>query len=444
MKTVTASALVVLLSLLCFGSSDARVVEKELANGLKVIMEPSRSSHAVSVQVWYRAGSSRDSVDTRGIASFVGKMMFRGTASYPDREFERIINAIGGRTGSSLFEDGVGFYEIVPSRYLERVLSMEADRMQNLAFEHYHVEEVRSSLLEEIVSLTRSPVTGAISEIAKAAFGMRGYGLPLSGHPLDLANISRDQLIGFYRKYYVPNNAALVLTGDFEPKKALSLVKKYFGEIPPHPVPDDAQAFLPPERPSERLVVKKPKALPLVMFGFPAASATDEDSPALLVLAHILLKRNTPVLTEVLTGSAKPALSAGGDYAPRRHSTLFWFFAVLKQASTHEEVEGAMWAVIDSLKAGGITEHDVKKARHNLIARNYIDQEELLDRGKELGQAELFSSWRSRDDYARRIESVKLSDVDRVLKKYITRENAITAWLVGKEAPEEKANEEAQ
>ena len=435
---------VLLLSLCAAGVAQSAVTEEKLANGLKVLLEVDRSSHAVSVQVWYRAGSTTDTLTKRGRAALVERMMFRGTEAVPNRAFERRIRATGGYVGSSLYEDGVGFYEIVPSKYLDQVLRMEADRMENLTFEPRHLEQVRAERLEGIVALTRSPMSGVISRIAQEAFGLKGYGLPLSGHPIDVTTLTREDLLSFYRTYYVPSNATLILVGDFDPQETLRLVKHHFEAIPGGSVSAGSGESTVVEKPSRRVIVEKPQVLPIVMLGFVSPPAADADSYVLEVLSHVFLKRAHPLVSRLLIGPSKSASAAAGDYAPRRYPTLFWIHAVAKTGSGHVAVEEDLWSVVDSLRAGGITEEDIQIAKHRILAAYYMEQEDVLKRGMKLGESELVASWQRRDEFESHIRAIKLSDALRVMDTYVSRDNGIAGWLVEKKESEEGAAREAE
>jgi zinc protease len=436
---------VALLFLVCFTATAlSAVLERSLDNGLKVILEEDHSSRAVSVQVWYRAGSVTDTLTMSGRAAFVEQMMFRGTTSLPDRGFERTISSMGGYAGSSLYEDGVFFYEIVPATYLDRVLSMESDRMQNLTFETHHFEQVRAERVAAIVELARSPVTGVISRIAQEAFGWQGYGLPVSGHPVDMVSMTRENLVAFYRTYYVPSNATLILVGDFDAEEALELVEESFGSIPGGSVPQRPVSSEITASPQRRVSVEKPQVFPLVMIGFISPPGASQESYALEVLAHVFLKRGNPLVAEYLTGSGRPAITAGGDYSPRRNPTLFYFFGMLKTGSTFEELEQAMWDGLASLREDGISQEDIDIAKQRILALYYMDQEDIVNRGIKLGEGELISSWKRRDGYEQNIRGVTLSDVREVMTRYISPDNGIAGWLIQGGEPDEGSGEETE
>lgn len=208
-------------------------VEKyQLSNGLTVLLHEDHSAPIISIHQWFRVGSANEHPGRTGIAHFFEHLMFKGTPKYPNRELDRQIQANGGTNNAFTTRDYTGYYENMPSGKLELILDIESDRMRNLGFDEKEIKNEREVVKEERRYRVENNVYGYLHEnVFETVFRVHPYRWPVIGYMRDLNATSIDDLKEFYRVFYAPNNAVLVITGDFKSSQAKSLIEKYYAKI---------------------------------------------------------------------------------------------------------------------------------------------------------------------------------------------------------------------
>lgn len=337
-----------------------RITDFTLPNGLRVLMHEDHSSPIVAVDLWYNAGSKFDPKGKSGLAHMFEHMMDEGTLNMPNGEYKRVIQTAGGTYNASTANDGARYYSVVPSNYLETVFWLEAERMANLGptldANRFNLEReaVRNEYRQNVLD---DPEQSAGVAVLESLFPEGAYAPPLFGYPSDIAAATVDDLRRFYDTYYVPNNAVLVIVGDFVTADARKMVQRHFGPIPRGKavvVP----TTVPPFRGEKRLVTEHPSGLRGVWGVWRGAQSSSSDRPALMALSSILTQRLRRVIVdERRIGTMSPAnaafdLAAAGVFqvAMRPNATA--------PATVFEEL---MDSVVASIKSDGVTETEVRR-----------------------------------------------------------------------------------
>lgn len=221
-------------------SAGAKIFDMEefrLDNGLQVIVIPNRKAPIVRQMVWYKVGSVDEALGKGGTAHLLEHLMFRGTKKVKNSDFNAIIARNGGESNAFTAQDFTAYYETTDVSRLELAMALEADRMENLDFSKKAFDKERDVVFQERMQVVENNPSSYFGEsLRRVLWQQHPYSRPISGSPEEIKSISRADVMDFYRRYYAPNNAILVLSGDIEPKTAKLLAEKYFGKVKPRPV----------------------------------------------------------------------------------------------------------------------------------------------------------------------------------------------------------------
>jgi zinc protease len=286
--------------------------------------------------------------------------------------------------------------------------------------------------MEERRTRTDDDPVGALAEELNAiAFKAHPYRIPPIGFATDIPQLTADDLRAWYDAYYRPNNAILVLVGDFAPAEMLTKVRARFGEVPRGPEPPPVRV-VEPEQPGERrLWVKKEAQLPVIFVGYHAPNHRAPESYALEVLSTVLSGGRASRLYRKLVYDERLALDAGGDYTRLGlDPDLFTFYATVLPEKTVEDVERALLAEVERLQKEPVTEEELQRAKNQIEAAFVFRQDSTYERAATLGRYELIGGWRLRDDYLPRIRAVTAAEVQEAARRYFVGEHQTTAILV--------------
>ncbi len=412
------------------------VAQKTLPNGLKVYVVEDHSAPVVSVQVWYRVGSRNEDESYAGIAHMLEHMMFRGSANV-EGKYSEIIDQMGGSDNAFTSEDMTVYHCVIPSGLdnLDKVLFMEADRMQNLTFEGFLKE--RDVVREERRWRTENSAWGSAWEALKAtAFMVHPYRHPVIGWAEAIENYTLEKVQWFYRTYYVPNNAFIVISGDVNPEDAFKLVEKHFGKIPKGPEPP--KVFLKePEQRGERVVVLKKEGFMTFLFvAYKIPEAKDPDMVKLDVLATVLGGGKSSRLWKALVEEKGLATGAWAYTDEGLDPGLLVIGANLKQGVDPDSALAAIDQVIEGVKEG-VKEEEVAKARKQALADFVFGQESAVGLGFAVGDAIFYHNDPDFvNRYPKLVAEVSPEDVRLVAEQYLVRDKRTVLKLLPK-APED-------
>ncbi len=239
-------------------SQDLKVTEKVLPNGLKVLLKEEHKAPVVTFQIWYKVGSRNEKLGTTGISHVLEHLMFKGTKKYGPKQFSQIVQRNGGNDNAFTGKDYTAYFENFASDRIAISLDLESDRMQNLLLDPKEFLSERDVVKEERRMRTDDdPTNTMVEQMTAAAFIAHPYQWPVIGWMADLGSITRDDLAEHYHRYYAPNNATIVVAGDFDTKTLLPMIETYFGQIPQGPAVPKVGAVEPGQLGERRIIVKE-------------------------------------------------------------------------------------------------------------------------------------------------------------------------------------------
>lgn len=412
-------------------AKDGKVVERILPNGLKVLLKEEHKSPVVTFQIWYRVGARNEQLGKTGLSHVLEHMMFKGAAKYGPKQFSRTVMRNGGNDNAFTSKDYTAYFENFAADRLEIAMDLEADRMHNLMIDPKEFLSERAVVMEERrMRYEDDPTSTMVEQMMATAFAAHPYQWPVIGWMADLGNLTRDDLHRHYKTYYAPNNATVVIVGDFETAKVLPLVEKHFGSIPRGPEVPVVGAVEPKQLGEKRVVVKREAELFSIFAGYKTPNLKHPDSAALSVLQNILSGGKSSRIYRSLVYEQQLALYAGGDYDDvSTDPNLFYVYAGVMPGKAVGDVEAALYREIDRLKGEPVTDEELRKAKNQIEAGFIMGQDSVFYQAMLLGQFETTASWRLYEQYLDRIRAVKQEDISRVAAEYFTEDNRTVGIL---------------
>jgi zinc protease len=409
------------------------VRDRTLPNGLRVLMLEDHTVPVVSVEVWYHVGGKNEPPGRSGFAHLFEHLMFKGSAHVGPEEHSHFVESIGGRDNATTDWDRTLYFETIPSNYLERILWMEADRMQTLDVSEANFLAERQVVEEERRLRVDDPPFGRLLEIVFAkTFTTHPYHILPIGSIADLDAATLADVRAFYRTWYVPNNATLVIAGDLDPALTMKWIEAYFGPIPqgqPLPrevAPEPAQTV---ERREVAYDAKAPLAAVILTFHVPAAK--DPDLYPLQVASRILSEGESSRLHRQLVYERQIAVAAGGQAFSLEDPGVFFFFAYLQQGQKPEAGEAALQQEIDRLRAEPVSAAELEKAKNQIVAQRVFDRDKAQEKASAIGQAAVILGDVSRVNHELdQYQKVTAEDVQRVARQYFTTQNRTTVFML--------------
>lgn len=419
-------------SLLTLPAIAQEVKETILPNGLKVLTLENHKAPVITFQIWYKVGSRNEPVGRTGMSHLLEHMMFKGTKRYGPQQFSKIVQKNGGNDNAFTSKDYTAYFQNFASDRIEISLELESDRMINLLLDPKEVLSERNVVAEERrMRYEDDPQSAMYEELMAAAFKIHPYRWPIIGWMSDIQSINRDDLYNHYRTYYVPNNATIVVVGNFDTDKLLKKIESIFGSIPKGTPPSEHNLIEPPQKGERRVTVKKEAQLPYIAMAYHVPNFKDPDSYPLEVLSVILSGGKSSRLYETLVYKKQIALYAGGDYEGLyRDPNLFYFYASVAPGKKVEEVESAFYEEIEKLKNEPVTDRELEKAKNQLESSFVMGQDSVFYQGMLLGRYETTGDWRFKDKYLEEIRKVTKEDIQRVARTYLIEDNRTVGILI--------------
>jgi zinc protease len=361
-----------------------------LSNGLQVILLEDHAAPVINLQVWYHVGAKDEHPGHTGFAHLFEHLMFKGSAHVGPDEHSRIIEAAGGFDNASTYDDYTNFFETFPSNYLERVLWLEADRMGSLNVDEANFKSERQVVEEERrVRVDNQPYGLLEEDLRAAAFTVHGYHHTPIGSIADLDKSTIEDVRDFFNTFYKPNNATLIIVGDFKSDEALGWAKKYFEGIPASTKPIPRIDTPEPAQTEERVLNKSYSntPLPAVVIGYKIPARYAPDAYPLDLAANILAGGESSRLYQTLVYKQQIAVQAAGFGNFTEDPNLFWAYAIMNQGHTAEEGEKAVVAVLDELKTKPVEAREFDKAENQEISGFILGRNTDEEKAVALGAA---------------------------------------------------------
>jgi zinc protease len=413
-------------------ASTDEVLAATLPNGLRVLLLEDHRSPIVSAQIWYRVGSRHEHRGATGIAHFLEHMMFKGTRRFGGREFARLVERNGGQDNAFTSQDLTSYFVNIAADKIDLVLELEADRMRNLVLDPKDIDAEREVVIEERRTRSEDDPEGFLGEeVGSLAFRAHPYGSPIIGWVEDIKRITPAQIRAFYRMHYVPNNAIVVLVGDFAAPAVLEKVKRWFGPIPRGAPPPAVVAHEPPQNGERRVTVKKQAQLPIVYLAWHVPNQQSADAPALEVLSTVLSGGRASRLYRSLVYERQLVLEAGGDYPYfSLDPNLFWCWATAMPGQTPETVETALLAEMERLGREPVSDEELARAKNQIEAGFVFQQDSVHRRAALLARFETIGGYRLLDSFVDRVRAVTAADVQRVARAYFLHDRKTVGVLL--------------
>ena len=412
------------------GMVDVR--EEILDNGLKVLLLENHRSPAVTFQVWYRVGSRNEVDGKSGMAHFLEHMLFKGTDKVAPEEYARTIRKHGGRSNAFTSHDATVYHATMSRETIHVAIELEADRMVNTRFEEKYFTPEKKVVQEERRLRTDDRPRAALAEITNAVtYAVHPYRRPIIGWPEDVRRMTLEDMKAFYRTYYSPNNAFIVVAGDFDSEEILRRVRDTFGKIPRGPEPPEVGLTEPPQRGERRVLLKREAQLPSLVMNYHAPNLNHEDSYALDVLEMVLSRGRTSRLYRDLVYDRRIARSAwAGYHRVSVDATTFSIGAQVMPGKEVAEVEAAIDGVIAGVRDNGVTAQELDKAKNQVAASFIFAQESNRGQAMRIGFYEIAGGWRRMNEYLQGIQGVTADHVRRVAREYLDRDRRTVGILV--------------
>jgi zinc protease len=343
----------------------------KLANGLPVILLEEHTVPVVNLQIWYHVGGKDELPGHTGFAHLFEHLMFKGSAHVGPDEHSRIIEGAGGFDNAETNDDTTNFFETFPSNYLERVLWLEADRMGSLNVDETNFKSERQVVEEERRVRVDNQPYGLIEEdLRAAAFTVHGYHHTPIGSIADLEKATLQDVRDFFNTYYKPNNATLVVVGDFNSEQALGWTHKYFDGIPASTKPIPRHDRPEPPQTAERRIDKSytNTPLPAVVIGYKVPARYSADAYPLDLASNILAGGESSRLYQTLVYKDQIAVQSAGFGNFTEDPNLFWAYAIMNPGHTPQDGEKAVITVLDGLKDQPVDEKELQKAKNQEIS----------------------------------------------------------------------------
>jgi zinc protease len=408
------------------------IKQRTLANGLRVVSLQDNTSPTVSIHVWYDVGGKNDPPGRSGFAHMFEHMMFKATKNMPNEKMDRLTEDVGGFNNASTWPDFTNYYEVVPSNHLEPLLWAESDRMVHLNVDDTNFASERDVVKEEYRQSVLAPPYGKLFWLLDdVTFQKHPYRRGVIGDLDQLSAATRADAEAFYKTFYRPDNAVLIVVGDFDQKQLDSYIDKYFGRIPKPSgtIPRVTEAE--PEWTTERRVNEfGPRVpFPATAIVYRAPRTNSPDIPALRIAAAILSGGESSRMYMSLVRNLQIAQQADLDLELNTEGGRMSLLAIGAEKGTSQNLEAALLAELKKIQDGGVTAQELEKAKNQLVARA-IRARETND-GKAIAIERAIAYLGDPTAVNREvadIQAVTAADVQRVMKQYFKDNNRVVIY----------------
>ncbi|MGJ3648588.1 M16 family metallopeptidase [Sphingomonas sp. GlSt437] len=404
---------------------------RTLANGLRVYAIRDTSTANVSVQVWYDVGGKNDPKGRSGFAHMFEHLMFKATRNLPAESFDRLTEDVGGYNNASTNPDYTNYYEVIPANHLERLLFAEADRMASLVVDPKDFASERDVVKEELRLRVLAQPYGKLFYLyfPEVSYSQHPYGRPVIGSIADLEAASIDDVRAFHATYYRPDNAVLVVAGNFDPAQLDQWIDKYFAPIqrPDRPIPRVTVVEPARTAPTARTVYETNTPLPAVLISYPIPADRDADSAPLAVLNAILSQGDSSRLYQSLVYRQQVAQSAGTFLDSKQETGALAAYVILAGGKSVEAGEAALRAEIAKLRTAPVTPEELARAKNQILTTTLRGRETADGKASAIASAVIIDGdAAAADRQLAEIARVSAADVERVAQRYLADTVAAT------------------
>ena len=418
-------------------SDSADTHEFMLSNGLKLIVREDHRAPTVAHMVWYRAGSMDEVNGKTGVAHVLEHMMFKGTHQVKAGEFSRLVAAVGGRENAFTSRDYTAYFQQVEKSKLDEVIKLEADRMSNLNFDDAEfLKEIQVVIEERRLRTEDNPSSLLNESLMATAYMSSPYRHPVVGWMNDLQNMKAADARDWYRSWYAPNNATVVISGDVDPQHILKVVQKYYGVIAMHELPVRKPQIEPVQKGVKQVEVKAPADNAQLSMAWKVprlepGKLDDPDPYALELLTAVLDGYDNARLNRILVKQEKVVNDIGVGYdMVSRGPELFLISASMAKGKTVPQAQASIRKALDELKQKGILESELKRIKVRILSDQIYKRDSIFGQAMEIGTTEMAGfSWKDIDYMLEKMQTITPEQVQAVAKKYLVDEGLTIAVL---------------
>ncbi|MGG6267457.1 M16 family metallopeptidase [Leptolyngbya sp. AN03gr2] len=404
-----------------------------LDNGLTVLTKEVPTAPVVTVQVWYRIGSRNEAQGVNGIAHQLEHMMFKGTSDRPI-QFGRLFNALGSRSNAFVTYDQTAYFGTVARDKLPAMLALEADRMQNALINSDSLPSEKRVVISELQGYENSPDYRLDRAVRRAAFPNSPYGLPIGGTKADVEKFEVEQVRNYYRDYYSPDNATLILVGDFKTEPTLQQVIELFSKVPKkekaNPVAEKPTSTpATSAKPTQPIVLREPGSAPLLSEVYPLPNVTHPDVPALHVLDLVLTEGRSSRLYQALV---ETGLVSGFSGNPSNMISGGWYdlSAIAAPNQDLNKVSQTIQAVLADVRSKGVTKEELDRAKTQLKSSVLLQNRDITSQAQQLGFDQTTAGdYKFTDRFLANVDRVTSADLQRVAKTYFSSDKATIGFF---------------
>lgn len=431
-----AHSLVVLLLLTVPLLARANPFEHTLSNGLRIIVKEDRRAPTAAHMVWYRAGGMDEVSGTTGVAHVLEHMMFKGTPNVGAGEFSRRVAAAGGRDNAFTSKDYTAYFQQVPKAQLAQMMQLEADRMRHLNLDAGEfAQEIKVVMEERRQRTDDSPHARLGEQLQAVAYQTHPYRVPVIGWMNDLENMTVQDARDWYRRWYAPNNACVVVVGDVDHQAVFKLAQMYYGRVPARALPARKTPDEPEQAGIRRFTLRAEAELPMLIMAYKVPVLrdveNDVDPYALEMLAAVLDGHDAARLTTRLIREQQLAVSASASYdSLARGPGLFYLSGAPGEGKTRADLEAALRAEIARIAEDGVAPDELARARAQLVAGQVYKLDSMFAQAMEIGQLEAVGiPHRQGRRIIEKFQAVTAEAVQAVARKYFVDERLTVAEL---------------
>ncbi|MQA28910.1 MAG: insulinase family protein [Luteitalea sp.] len=414
-----------------------------LDNGLQVLIRPEHTAPLASVWCWYKVGSKDESPGLTGVSHWVEHMNFKGTANIPRDQVKGIIEQFGGSWNGYTWIDQTTYLETATRDALDRMLFIEAERMDRCLYHPDDCESERTVIISELQGGENDPDQLLDQEVTAAAFKAHSYRHPTIGWLTDLQTMTRDDLYGYYRRYYIPNNATLVIVGDVDADEALRRVEKHFGRIAAGPPPSRLRTVEPEQNGERRVTLEKEGTTAYLKVAYHAPHASDPRFvPALLLDAALTgakgvnlwssfrvppPQRNARLYRALVETGLASAVS--GAMLPTEQPFLYTISATATDGTSLQSVETPLLTELERVRSDGITPSELARAKAQLRARLVFDDDSVTNIAHQIGYFATVNSVDVLTSLPTQIAAATLEQVADAARALLAPSNRTVGWF---------------
>jgi zinc protease len=408
------------------------VAERTLKNGMKVLVQTDQNIPNVALYIFYRIGSRNERPGTTGLSHFFEHMMFNGAKKYGPGDLDKVMEANGGANNAYTSQNVTVYQDWFPRTAIPLIFDIEADRIQNLAFDPAKIQSERGVVASERRLSVDNNNGGLLDEqLWASAFIAHPYQWPVVGWMSDIEHWTIEDLKHHFEMGYSPSNATMVVVGDVTPDEIFQICEKTIEPIPSHAPPPPVTTVEPPQLGERRLVVHKQAELPLLMIGYHVPATNNADFYATNILRTILFEGESSRMYQRLVDKDQLALDVESSLQPAFDPTLAIIVAEPKQGVDPEKCEKAIYEELERAKSSAITDQELEKAKNIRLVEFYHQMRTINGRANTIGTYEVFmGDYKKLFDAAKNYGAVTKEDVQRVAKAYFDANNRTVATLV--------------